>query len=211
MGKYKGVTCFFLTPIARVRLRLRRYSFKDNRPCVNGHDYHNAEATLYDEDQPLDKNRTHGDLHPHDDPAWPKSCDRCDYEFVDEDHWQLNPDRLYESSADHKPMTIHEAPPGAMWYADWYSENFKGPDGRCLVVRCPNGHDWIIDSQASNCTKPDDKEHNCWYREGTPPNITIVHPHPKSCRAGAGSIGIGSPDKGDYYHGFLRGGKLTDG
>jgi hypothetical protein len=207
MPGFKGVKCFFLTPIAKVRLRLRRYSFKDNRPCVDGHEYHNAEATLHDEDQPLDQNRTSGDLFPHDDPAWPKKCDRCDYEFVDEDHWQLNPDRLYESSDDQEPMTIHEAPPGAMWYADWY--HFEGPDGHCLVVRCPNGCDWIVDSQASNCNRRDEK-HWCWYREGTPPDVTIVHPHPKSCTAGAGSIGIGPKGK-NYYHGFLRNGALTDG
>ena len=210
MGRYKGVDCFFLTPIAHVRLRLRRYALDTKIKCPGDGEqfYHNAEITIGDEDQPLNAERTHGDLHPHDDPRWPKTCRNCNYEFVDEDHWQLNPDRLYESSDDRNPVTLHEAPPGAMWYADWY--NMPGPDGRCLVVRCPNRHDWIIDSRASNCNRKD-KEHWCWYREGVPPNITIVHPHPKSCTAGAGSIGTGSPGKKDYYHGFLRNGRLTDG
>jgi len=210
MGGFKGATCFLLTPIARVRLRLRRFKWTTDKGvgCANNPGRgHNAEVLIGDEDCPLNENRTHGDLHPHDDDRWPTKCEHCDYTFVDEDQWQLNPDRLHESSADHKPMTLHEAPPGAMWYADWY--HFRGPDDRCLVVRCPNGMDWIIDSRASNCTKPNDKEHNCWYRTGEPPNVTIVHPHKKSCSAGAGSIGIGSKDK--YYHGFLRGGKLTNG
>lgn len=208
MGRYKGVTCFFLTPIARVRLRLRRYSTAEGHPCANGSNYHNAETTLHDEDEPLDKKRVVEDSHPHDDPKWPKKCELCDYEFKEEDNWQLWADRLHESSDGREPMTIHAAPPGAMWYADWY--HFKGPDGHCLVVKCPNGMDWIVDSQASNCNKRD-KKHWCWYREGTPPNITIIHPHKKSCNVGAGSIGMGKQGAKDYYHGFLRKGKLTDG
>jgi hypothetical protein len=27
-----------------------------------------------------------------------------------------------------------------------------GPDHRSLVVKCPDGHDWMIESRASNCT-----------------------------------------------------------
>lgn len=204
MPGYKGATCFLLTPIARVKLRLRRYVHADH--CVKG--CHSAEVFIGEEDQTLDEERTHGDLHDHDDLHWPKKCEHCDYVFQDEDHWQLNPDRLYESSDGRAPMTLHEAPPGAMWYADWMPHT-KGPDGRCLIVRCPNGYDWMIDGRASNCTKPKDKEHNCWYREGVPPNITIIHPHPKSCSAGAGSIGIGEGK--NHYHGFLKKGKLTDG
>ena len=65
MGKYKGVTCFLLTPIARVRLRLRRYGFPAGQPCAgkNNREYHDAEAVIGDEDQPLDHERIHGNLH----------------------------------------------------------------------------------------------------------------------------------------------------
>lgn len=98
------------------------------------------------------------------------------------------------------------AAPGAMWYADWMLEvddnwNYAGPDGHCLVVRCPNGSDWMIDGRASNCTLPNDKNHKCWVRHGTPPNIT-VDKNGLTCSAGAGSIMAGD------YHGFLRNGQF---
>ena len=45
-------------------------------------------------------------------------------------------------------------------------------------------------------------EHNCWVREGIPPNITVSK-HPINCNSGAGSIQQGR------YHGFLRDGHLV--
>lgn len=101
-------------------------------------------------------------------------------------------------------MTLRDAPPGAMWDAWWYSESFKGPDGMCLVVKCPpDGTEWLIDSRASNCTMPNDNEHNCWIRHGAPPNIT-VDKNGRSCAAGAGSI------QTKTWHGFLRNGMLVE-
>lgn len=94
---------------------------------------------------------------------------------------------------------ITGAPIGAMFYDEGCH---TGPDGKSLVVVTPGGW-WYIDSQASNCTKPDDKEHRCWVRHGEPPNVT-VDKSGNTCAAGAGSIMIGS------YHGFLRNGLLTD-
>jgi hypothetical protein len=104
---------------------------------------------------------------------------------------------------------------GAMWRADWYTggkivdgkqlygwdwdNQFEGP----LVVMTPGG-EWVIDSRASNCGRPDDRTHRCWVRHGEPPNIH-VDKNGDTCAAGAGSIVCGN------YHGFLHNGFLTDG
>jgi hypothetical protein len=71
------------------------------------------------------------------------------------------------------------------------------------MVRLPNGRDWAIDGRATNCTRPDDHEHQCWVKHGEPPNIT-VDKDGNTCGAGAGSIQIGD------WHGFLRDGMLVE-
>jgi hypothetical protein len=109
---------------------------------------------------------------------------------------------LYCRVGGHVPFLLRDAMPGAMWDADWMPDRFKGPDGRCLVVVCPDGYQWMIDGQASNCTRPDDSEHKCWVRHGEPPNIT-VDKNGNTCQAGGGSIGTSG------YHGFLRDGSFT--
>lgn len=98
---------------------------------------------------------------------------------------------------------IIDLPPGAMYYVTEASQPYyrPGPDGRTLFVVTPGGH-WSPDSRASNCTDPDDNRHYCWVRHGEPPLIT-VDKKGETCKAGAGSIGIGG------YHGFLRNGKLV--
>lgn len=74
-----------------------------------------------------------------------------------------------------------------------------GPDGRVLTVICPDGRPWTIDSRASNCTMPQDNDHYCWVRTGSPETGDLsVHKDGHTCGAGAGSIDTGS------YHGFLR-------
>lgn len=112
-------------------------------------------------------------------------------------------------------FTIRAFGPGAMWYATWYKRDEIASDGRPvygwdwdnqyeppLMVTCPNGHDWVIDSRASNCTMKDDRTHRCWIRHGLPPSIT-VDKNGTTCAAGAGSIQAGD------YHGFLRNGEFT--
>jgi hypothetical protein len=115
-------------------------------------------------------------------------------------------------------------PVGAMWWCDWldrhgynHSSNieerheamkhlpdsyFPDENGRVLAVKTPGGV-WIIDSRASNCTKPTDNTHRCWIRHGVPPLITVDKSGGLTCDAGAGSIQAGS------YHGFLRNGEFT--
>lgn len=97
-----------------------------------------------------------------------------------------------------------DLPPGAMWWAPWYQDHYAGFDGKCLVVMTPGG-EWIIDSQAGNCTRKGDKTHRCWCRSGEAPNITVGK-EGNTCSAGAGSILIDSGNRS--YHGFLRNGYL---
>ena len=90
-----------------------------------------------------------------------------------------------------------EDDPMRCWPAGW-----TNCDGRHLVGVLPNGHEWDVDSRATNCTLPDDTTHRCWVRDGEPPNVTAGKAG-HTCTAGAGSIQSGD------YHGFLRDGILT--
>ncbi len=110
-------------------------------------------------------------------------------------------------------------PPGALfhdfWSANFYKDNII--DGICLSVILPNGKYWCVDSRASNCNAPEDKDgktvkHRCWVREGDPRTGNVDVPNkrqPGGCTMGAGSIGWGGPSSPDYYHGFLRKGYLV--
>lgn len=107
--------------------------------------------------------------------------------------------------ADSPVCTYEEIEAGAMFYADddWArAVGYIGPDGRCLVVKTPDGF-WYVDSRASNCGRPEDRVHKCWVRHGSIPDIT-VDKNGDTCSAGAGSIQCGS------YHGFLRNGWLEE-
>jgi hypothetical protein len=137
---------------------------------------------------------------PHDDPRWPLKCDHCDYQFIAQDEFQVFVERIYVDDAG-REYSLHSPVPGMMWDAFWMPECYRGPDGRCLVVVCPNGREWMIDGQASNCTMkedfgPFDAAHRCWVRHGEPP-LLIVDKAGRTCAAGAGSIQAGD------YHGFL--------
>lgn len=101
---------------------------------------------------------------------------------------------------------IQDRPVGSMWFAPWLDKTYCQPQlAHVLVVATPGG-DWVVDSQSSNCTIPEDrqqKDHHCWIIEGELPNITVSK-NGKTCAAGAGSIQAGS------YHGFLRNGYLEE-
>jgi hypothetical protein len=97
---------------------------------------------------------------------------------------------------------LSQMPPGACWDMTWWDE--KGPDGRALCVKLPDGHTWRIDGRASNCTMPNDDKHYCWIRHGKPEDGTLhVDKNGYTCQAGAGSIQTPS------WHGFLRNGYLV--
>jgi hypothetical protein len=226
-----GVKCFLLVPTGTLDRRLRRYSAAGGTVaagmvCSGTRAYHNAETFI-----DVVPDSMAGSVHdfPSDDPRWPKTCAHCNYAFFDDDHWQLFNEHLWRR-ADGEPgeWRLRDVPPGAMWDATWMHEdgpnNWCGPDGRALVVKLPNGHDWLIDGQANNCDSPcancgkpysahvaggieckswhDARPHKCWVRHGEPPLLT-VDKNGDTCGAGAGSIQAGD------WHGFLRNGELV--
>lgn len=169
-----------------------------------------------------------------DDARWPSECERCG-RAIEGGQWQIFTLTIYRAD-DGRVFSIHGTPPapaakapsGAMWFADWLNDFMAGPDGRSLVVICPDGHEWTIDGRASNCTEPcsrcgqtyaihykarggqacagyrarDGGAHRCWVRHGTPPDVT-VDKNGLTCQAGAGSI------QTPGWHGFLRNGELV--
>lgn len=202
------IKCYFLEPAGTIRQSLRRYSKGNTLDCCPNnpgqYSYHNAMAHLADVPETRD---AQGYILPADDrpadedPRWPLTC-ACGYQFTPDDHWQVFQDPIYRRSDTGEMIPLRDAPAGAMWYADWLLPRCSGPDGHVLIVKTPGG-DWVVDDRASNCTKPEDKEHRCWVRHGVPPEIT-VDKNGNTCSAGAGSIQAGR------YHGFLRGGYLVD-
>ena len=204
------VKCHFLNPTDMVARYLRRYVSKgEGWTCAEG--YHSISVRIEDESvkyrsiegsQVIDNDVT---LTPAllRDSRWPKRC-ACGYSFKAKDERQLNVELIYSRSDNGELITLNEAGPGAMYDAFWYP--WKGPDGRSLVVKCPNGREWMIDGQANNCTMKDDwkqEQHHCWTRTGTPPLITVGKEFGPTCNAGGGSIQAGD------YHGFLRNGQFT--
>jgi hypothetical protein len=94
------------------------------------------------------------------------------------------------------------APAGSCWEDG--TGRTRGPDGRGLIVRCPDGFNWSIDGRCSNCNLPQDTAHRCWVRHGRPEDGTLhVDKDGLTCSAGAGSIDTGR------WHGFLHRGSLS--
>lgn len=203
---------YWITPSDQERHSLRRfercdydeqgYRITPAPPCTLG-PYHDAEVILGV--GPVRDARYNGfgdDSMPHDDPRWPTHC-ACGYAFQEDDHWQARGQRLWSGAPDGQLYTLHEAPVGAMWDADWMPSSYAGPDGICLVVKTPGGS-WMVDGTASNCTRPNE-QHQCWVRHGDPrTEVLHVDKNGDTCAAGAGSIIIGN------YHGFLHQGHLTN-
>lgn len=206
---YPATPTFWLEPTGTVQVGLRRYARQGGDTgwtCADG--WHQALAITGVEPAQLDE-RGYLTLRPetpHDDPRWPTTCDAgCGYEFTDADHWQDWQDRLYRRTDTGEETTLRDAAPGACWDARWMPDDYRGPDGIALTVRCPNGHDWCVDSQASNCTRKGEP-HACWVRHGDPRACQVtVDKNGDTCAAGAGSIIAGD------YHGFLQSGVLTAG
>ena len=203
-----GIKCFWLEPTDREKRYLRRYS--SGSKCSGPMSYHDAMNFLdegHEEIDPetrcwKDSGQTAADFKGH--PLWPTHC-TCGYEFQEADERQLFSSHIYRRADTGEEMTLREAPDGAMWDAFWYPEESKtrGNDGRVIICRVPNGHDWTIDGKATNCTRPDDFTHKCWIRHGEPPNLT-VDKNGDTCGAGAGSVQTAN------WHGFLRGGELVN-
>ncbi|NUP34686.1 MAG: hypothetical protein HOU01_23685 [Streptomycetaceae bacterium] len=204
---YPATQTIWLEATDRVSLGLRRYrSGADGFDCEHG--YHSAlvitgEASARRDDDGYPQAPEKVD---HDDPRWPTHCEKgCGYAFAQADHWQEWSEALYARSDTEELTSLRDAPPGSMWDANWLPADFKGPDGVGLMVRCPNGHDWAVDREASNCTRKGEP-HACWVRHGDPRECRLtVDKNGDTCAAGAGSILAGD------YHGFLQNGVLTAG
>lgn len=209
------VQTFWLEPTNDVAVGLRRYSDGEGgMDCAHG--YHSA--LVYTGLEPADRTAD-GYLAPRpmveNDPRWPTHCGEpdCGYEFRDIDHWQMWQEQVYRRTDTDELRVLHqgapapEAPaaePGACWNASWMPVNWRGPDGIALMVRLPDGHDWHVDSRASNCGRPDDDVHHCWVRHGDPRECHVtVDKNGDTCQAGAGSI------QSPGWHGFLRDGWLV--
>ena len=198
------VKVFFLSPTDTHRRSLRRLR------CIDGcgadpKGWCRASVVI---DTIEAENPTSGQVKwPRDDARWPKACERCGRAFDDSADWLVDHDRFYKRSDTGELVTLHDAPPGACWDASWFHDHpqYLGPDGRCLIVRCPDGHDWMVDGRASNCTLPNDNIHKCWVRHGRPEDGTLhVDKNGVTCSAGAGSIATGK------WHGFLHNGFLHE-
>lgn len=206
---YPATQTYWLEATGDVAIGLRRYSRSadsDGWTCAEG--WHQALVMIGAAPADLDEDGVLR-LRPetsHDDPRWPTECEKgCGYRFTAEDHWQDWQDRLYAKSGTGELTTLRTAEPGACWDAYWMHPIWHGPDGICLMVRCPNGRDWMVDSEASNCTRKGEP-HQCWVRHGDPRECKVtVNKNGDTCAAGAGSILAGD------YHGFLQAGILTAG
>lgn len=203
----RRINCFIAKPSTRVERFLRRY---EDGEC-QFRSYHNIQK-FYDEiEVPLFEGEHETDermvSRPPDEklkPLFPDKCS-CGHVFSSEATYQLFTERLYHNEESGFYYPLRELPVGAMYFAPWYDGIYQPQLEHVLIVKTPGG-DWIIDSQASNCTMPEDhhqKEHHCWVIEGSLPNITVSK-NGKTCGAGGGSILL------DKYHGFLRNGFLED-
>lgn len=196
------VKCFLIEPSGKLQRSLRRY--RGAVACPGGASYCNAMNVL----EIVPDVRDASDAIPlqpavcHSHPLWPTHCPLCKRAFTEEDNWQVFGDPIFRRVDTGEEFTLRDAPPGAMWFCKWHEDFGVGPDGKALMVRLPNGHDWHVDGVANNCTRREDKVHKCWVREGTVPVITVGK-NGNTCSAGAGSILSGT------YHGFLRNGMLV--
>lgn len=216
-----SVQTFWLERTDQVGVGLRRYSHgQGGNDCEHG--YHSALVYTGLEEAIYCEADEHGYRHlnvrpkaPYDDPRWPETCERCDYLFAPDDEWQDWQEQVYRRADNGELRVLHQnasavtigvptAEVGACWNA-WWMPYTKGPDGMTLMVRCPDGHDWMVDSRASNCGSPDDDEHRCWVRHGDPKECQVtVDKNGNTCSAGAGSI------QTPNWHGFLRNGVLVE-
>lgn len=203
------IKCYFLEPTNFYRKTVRRYSYRQSEEilCPNRQPWvHDAELLIADKFESLEQ-LSSGHTAEIDQLTFPTKCDHCDYLFAPEDERTVNNKIYYKRSDNGELVTMHDAPPGAMWYCPWYEGFYRSQDSdpkNVLVVKTPGG-DWVIDSRASNCTRKDDNIHFCWIRTGDPRtgNIT-VHKNGNTCSAGAGSI------LQDSYHAMLQDGWLID-
>ncbi len=192
---YAPLACFLITATNRHRVKLRRFTTSGTRPCPArgewGHDASTVVGEVVAAEHP--PNGDNSAAYPHDDPRWPSKCAHCDAPFAEGDAHQVFHEQVYVR-ADGQPgdYFTRELPPGAMYDAPWLLElpDHRGPDGRSLILRLPDGRDWCIDGPSSNG--------NGWSRTGEPPKVT-ARP----------SILTHNANGSESYHGWLTDGMLV--
>lgn len=186
-----NVQTFWLEKTDRVRVCLRRFGGNCSGPAG----YCNAFVVIHD-NVPEAEWPCSGDDEervPHDDARWPTACDACGASFTDDHKWQIFLKHLYRGPGG-EMHTLIDAPAGAMWDADWMPDRYRGPDGIHLVVKLPNGHEWLADGPAANGPG--------WTRTGDPRQANVT---------ASPSIGCPWPPSSPrYYHGWLRDGVLVE-
>lgn len=180
---------FLIERNGEVRVSLRRFA-SGSKCGLTYTGCHDAKAFWKNEPAPMDSllriEYVEGNP-PRNSPLWPQACP-CGYLFTVDDEIQVFKEYLYCAANLPHPIVLAEAPPGAMWDAEWHPARWKGADGRSLCVKLPTGHDWFIDAPSHNGPG--------WTRTGEPPAITV---QPSICVPGK----EGGPD---IYHGFLTNG-----
>lgn len=163
------IVCFYIEPSDTAVESLRRYVHSTEAKCAGLGGYHDASVNIgvvpWTE-------KFHGcsDIASDElrlDARWPLCCS-CGYEFKSDDQWQHSFKQRYVDEATGYYYTLHEAPPGAMWNADWMKDHI-GPDGIALCVRLPNKIDWLVDGPNRNA---DGSLGPGWTRSGTLPKVT---------------------------------------
>lgn len=104
----------------------------------------------------------------------PLAC-RCGYLFGPDDPIEGYRHRLY---TDRRPVheggwrgILADAPPGALWLADWYPESWRGPDGHCLVLQLPDLTAFVLDAPYG--LAGEDLGLDRYRRTGEPPELTV--------------------------------------
>jgi hypothetical protein len=210
------IETFWLQRTDRERRWLRRFA---EGPCSAKHGaytYHEAKVPI--EDGPFETREDDDGRHirialdPRDhafcfDERWLQIAHcACGYEFTSADHFQVFTAPIYCRVDTGEEMTTREAPPGALWNAWWLPERWQGDDGLSIICKLPAGHEWLIDHNASNCTRPGEP-HHCWVRHGTFGERLTVDKNGNTCNAGGGSVWEDQPTG---WHGFLRDGRLLE-
>jgi hypothetical protein len=186
---------FLIKPAPFMRRSLRRFfqTSRPDAPKLPENHYHD-ETGVIDEQLPCPEDtagRATEKGEYANDPRWPKAC-RCGYVFHEDDHWQVNEERLWHGCPDGKLHLLRDHPPGATWICDWFPKEgpngqWTGPDGNVWAVMMPAGVEWIIYSHASQSNQK-------WQVTGTPPGITVS---PSILQVG-------------LYHGFIKDGVITE-
>lgn len=187
--------CFLVVPLPLAERSLRRYSKSFGKDvCAGAWSYHNASRVI-ETDVPFDEvwfgrgDSTAGGWD-RKDPRWPTKCDRCSYQFTDEDNWQVNLTKIFEGADVVIRRPLEEMPPGAVWLIEKDSPladvcmGEPGPDGKHLFCKLPGGTQWQVDGPSWN----NGQRGPGWTRTGTVPDTLSVTP----------SINVPG-----VYHGFL--------